>query len=54
MKKETYDFMSDARRTIKELIWRARCGGEIGSEQILVTIAVYYSTGEVLSTAEGG
>lgn len=53
MKKETYDFMSDARRTIKELIGRAHCGGEIGGEQVLVTIAADYSTGDILSTADG-
>ena len=54
MKKETYDFMSDARSTIKELIGRKRCCGEkIGGGQVLVTIAADYSTGELLSTADG-
>ena len=45
--------MSDARSTIKELIGRKRCGGEIGGGQVLVTIAADYSTGELLSTADG-
>lgn len=52
-KKETYDFMSDARRTIKGLLERARCGGEIEDGKVFVTIAADYSTGELLSTADG-
>ena len=45
MKKETYYFMSDARRTIKGLLERARCGEKIGDGKILVTIASDFSTG---------
>ena len=52
-KKETYDFMSDARSTIKGLLERARCGGEIEDGKVFVTIAADYSTGELLSTADG-
>ena len=53
-KKETYDFMSDARRTIKELIGRAHSGVEKWEGgKVFVTTAADFSTGYLLTTADG-
>lgn len=45
--------MSYARRTIKGLLERARCGEKIGDGKVFVAIAADYSAGELLSTADG-
>ena len=51
--KETYDFMSDVRSTVKGLLERARCGGRIGEGKVIMTIAVDFLEEESFYSSEG-
>lgn len=52
-KKEVYDFMADARASIHGLIQRMDYKEDDSEERVLITIALDFSTGDILHTAHG-
>lgn len=51
--KEVYDFMADARASIKGLIQRMDYKEDDSEERVLITIAIDFSKGDRLQTAHG-
>lgn len=51
--KEMYDFIADARASIYGLIQRMDYKEDDSEERVLITIALDFSTGDILQTAHG-